>query len=120
MRKILHYLVVLLFLFAAFGCGNTCWFCKKKPQTETNLGQGRKMVAVYNMGITNIQLDSICVADTLSMNFEDWLNTYFVDFETGDTVYKHTFIKSLANKNEIVYVVTEWKDSLAIMKRITK
>ena len=54
------------------------------------------------------------------MDFKDWMSTYYIDFETKDTVYKHTFIKSSIYDAEIIYVVTEWRDSLAIMKRITK
>lgn len=122
MKKFVGLLIVLSFLFTSVGCGNLHWFCKKKekPQTENVLGQGRKMIAVYNMGITNAQLDSICIADTLSLNFEDWVNAFFVDYETRDTVYKHTFIKTFSDKKEAIYIVTEWKDSLAIIKRVTK
>ena len=121
MKKIIGFLVIFVLIFSTIGCGNCHWFCKKKPtETENVLGSGRKMVALYNKGITNAQLDSICVADTLSMDFNDWLNTFFVDYETRDTIFKHTFIKSTGGKNEAIYVVTEWKDSLAIIKRVTK
>lgn len=109
----------MLLFFLVISCGNTCWFCKKKP-TEPTYGQGKTMVSVYNMGITNAQLDSICVADTLSLDFNDWLNGYFVDFETRDTVFKHTFIKCANKPNETIYIVTEWRDSLAIIKRVRK
>ena len=121
MKRFIGFLILFALIFTAAGCGNSWWFCKKKPAEQENvMGVGRKMVAIYNIGITNAQLDSICVADTLSMDFNDWLNTYFIDYETRDTVFKHTFVKSLADKQEAIYIVTEWKDSLAIIKRVTK
>lgn len=117
-----HLSKVLAFLLGAIlivGCGNLRWFCKKPSTDEpTTVTYGSGMVAVYNMGITNHQLDSICLADALSQDFNDWLSTFFIDYETRDTVYKHTFIKTMSEGVEEIYVVTEWRDSLAIMKRV--
>ena len=112
-------LSVLLCLVIAISCGNTHWFCKKKDQ-DINYGTGKTMVAVYNMGITDRQLDSICLADGLSQDFDEWANAYYIDYETRDTVFKHTFIKVFGNNQEEIYIVTEWKDSLAIIKRVRK
>lgn len=109
---------MLLFFFVV-SCGNTGWFCRKKP-SEPVLGQGKTMVSVYNMGITNAQLDSICLADTLSLDFNGWINAYYIDYETRDTVFKHTYIKHAEKRNETIYIVTEWRDSLAINKRVRK
>lgn len=118
MEKLTKFLTVMLLFFLVLSCGNTGWLCRKK--TEQTYSQSPQMVSIYNMGITNAQLDSICIADTLSMDFNDWLNGYFIDFETRDTIFKHTFIKTIKGKQEAIYVVTEWKDSLAIMKRVKK
>ena len=113
---------VLAFLLGAVlivGCGNLRWFCKKQNTDDPQVTYGSSgMVAVYNMGITHHQLDSICLADALSQDFDDWLSTFFIDYETKDTVYKHTFIKRMDDSGEEIYVVTEWRDSLAIMKRV--
>lgn len=117
MKKLNKILTFFIMFFMLIGCGNT-W--KLKHQPDQNLGHGVTMVSVYNMGITNHQLDSICLADGLSNDFEDWVNAYFIDYETADTVYKHTFIKSMDKNGETIYVVTEWKDSLAINKRVRK
>lgn len=118
MEKLTKFLTVMLLFFLVLSCGNTGWFCRKK--TEQTYSQSPQMVSIYNMGITNAQLDSICVADTLSLDFNDWLNGYFVDFETRDTVFKHTFIKCANKPNETIYIVTEWRDSLSIIKRVRK
>ena len=118
MKKLEKLLTITLLFFTVLSCGNTSWFCKKKAYNT--YGQKQNMVSIYNMGITNSQLDSICIADGLSQNFNDWLNGYFIDFETKDTIFKHTFIKTLENNNDVIYIVTEWKDSLAINKRVRK
>jgi len=118
MEKLTKFLTVVLLFFTVLSCGNTCWFAKKNQ--DQTYGQSRGMVSVYNMGITTAQLDSICLADALSQDFNDWLNGYFIDFETKDTVFKHTFIKTIEGKQEVIYIVTEWRDSLAINKRVRK
>lgn len=103
----------------AIGCGGTHRFCYKNDQ-DINYGSSRVMKSIYEMGVTNHQLDSICVVDGLSQDFNNWINTYYIDYETRDTIYKHTFIKRIDLNEEVIYVVTEWKDSLAIIKRVRK
>ncbi len=120
MKQFIKFITLLILAIGIVSCGNCHWFCRHNQPEETTLGSGRTMLSAYNFGITNAQLDSICRADSLSMNFEDWVNTYYIDFESKDTVYKHTFIKSSIYDAEVIYIVTEWRDSLAIMKRITK
>lgn len=119
MKHLTKVLTVLVGAILIVGCGNLRWFGKKQTPVEPpTVTYGTGMVAVYNMGITDRQLDSICLADALSQDFADWLSTYFIDYETKDTVYKHTFIKKMGQGGEEIYVVTEWRDSLAIMKRV--
>ncbi len=119
MGKINKIIAYVLTLFLLIGCGNTHWFCKKSNSGEDiNYGSAKTLIAVYNMGITDRQLDSICLADGLSQDFNDWANAFFIDYETRDTVFKHTFVKYYGDDGEAVYIVTEWRDSLAIMKRV--
>ena len=121
MKKFSKVLAVFFCLVTAIACGNTHWFCKQKQQDEpVVLGQSSKMVSVYNMGIKDYQLDSICHADGLSNDFKDWVNAFFIDYETKDTIFKHTFIKVYNDNQEEIYIVTEWRDSLAINKRVRK
>lgn len=119
MGKIKKLLTVAILFFSVISCGNTGWFCRKNQNLSYG-ANGKHMISVYDMGITTKQLDSICVADALSQNFNDWINGYFIDFETRDTVFKHTFIKTNNPDEEVIYIVTEWRDSLAIVKRIKK
>ena len=121
MKQFTKIIAFLVLTIGIAGCGNCHWFCRHKQlvPTEITLGGGRTMLSAYNFEVSDAQLDSICRADSLSPDFNDWMSTYYIDFETKDTVYKHTFIKSTVYDAEIVYVVTEWLDSLVIMKRIT-
>lgn len=116
MGKVKNFLLITLLFLLALGCGNTRRLPNKNQPT---FGYGGTMLAVYEMAVTNTQLDSICLADTLSMDFNKWINGFYVDYETRDTVFKHTFIKNTGGK-ETIYIVTEWSDSLAITKRIRK
>lgn len=77
-----------------------------------------KLVSVYDMPVTVHQLDSICLADTLSINLNDWLGSRYVEYGTIDTVYKYTFIKHMGTDQETIYVISEYRDSLSINKRI--
>ena len=120
MKKLTKFLMISFLVLGLVGCNGLCLFQKQKQPEGNTFGSGKQMVVLYNMGITNHQLDSICVADTLSVDFNDWHNACFVDHETGDSIYRHTFIKNTKDKRETIYIVTEWKDSLSIIKRVKR
>lgn len=100
------------------GCGLT----KKTPTAgwyneAANVGA---LVTIYNVPVSVHQLDSICVADGLSQNLADWNRSFYIDFESRDTVYKYTFIKVMNKEAEEVYILSEFKNGLTIHKRAKK
>ena len=61
-----------------FGCGGS--------KHSTNTVYGERMMNSYVMeNVTQRQVDSICVADSLP-NFNKWVGSIYVDFETRQTV----------------------------------
>ena len=61
------------------------------------------------MEINTAQLDSICVADTLIADLNEWFPSYFVDEETGKTIAKYIYIKQ-NSKLRTFYILTIYED----------
>ena len=66
------------------------------------------------------QFDSICVADTLDKDLENWHMLPLRDYESKDNVSQYIYIKSLG-ENESIYRLQIINDSTyKITKRITR
>ena len=113
-KNILKVFILSVFTWVIFGCGGPRTL---SSQDWYNVPNNGKLYTVYDMPVTVHQLDSICMADTLSMNLYDWLNSHYVEYGTRDTVFKYTFIKHMGTELETIYVISEFRDSLAINKR---
>lgn len=92
-----------------FSCGNSNKAGKNDYRMQT----------VIEMRASEYQLDSICKADTLSQNIDDWLNAEFVSYETGDTIPKYVWIKQWSCGTLIKYVITGKVEPFMIEKTIT-
>lgn len=98
-------------IFIVFGCSGT--------KHSSNTVYGETMRNSYVMeNVTQRQLDSICVADTLP-NIKEWTGSIFVDFETRQTVVKRICMKSKEPK-QILYVIIGEKEPYKIERRITE
>lgn len=108
MRKLLSKItMVVTIICLIIGCGTT--------RKVTNGG-----MYGYTSVINRQQLDSICVADTLSIAFDGWIPLTFIDYEMNREMYKYMFIKSIEEDNEIIYIVVPTDSLFKITKRITK
>lgn len=114
MKRLFLIVGTLIALLILVACGNTA----KTQKTDWYYTAGSRMVSVYDMPVTTFQLDSICMADTLSNNLQNWHRAMYIDFETRDTLYKYTFIKKYSETEEAIYIINEYRDSLSINKRI--
>lgn len=97
--------------FMVFGCGGT------KHSSNTIYGETMRNSYVME-NVTQRQLDSICVADTLP-NINEWTGSIFVDFETRQTVVKRICLKSKEPK-QILYVIIGEKEPYKVERRITE
>lgn len=94
-----------------FGCGGS--------KHSTNTVYGERMMNSYVMeNVTQRQVDSICVADTLP-NFNEWVGSIYVDFETRQTVVKRIYMKSKEPK-QILYVIIGEEEPYKVERRITE
>ena len=94
-----------------FGCGGS--------KHSTNTVYGERMMNSYVMeNVTQRQVDSICVADTLP-NFKEWVGSIYVDFETRQTVVKRIYMKSKEPK-QILYVIVGEEEPYKVERRITE
>lgn len=94
-------------------CGNTSNVSKKKDITF-----GTSMKVSYEMMATRMQVDSICVADTLPQ-MDSWLASSFKDYETGAVQVKRMYIKK-NDKNEIIYIILGNEQPYKVTRRITE
>jgi len=111
------FILFILLIFTLIGCGHSRRL--SKSDKYDNLGYGVSYYA-FNMKVLPYQIDSVCNADGISNNLNDWKKSAYIDFETSDTVKKYMFIKSISNDNECIYVITEFRDSTLMNKRIKK
>lgn len=108
MRKILIFITAMAIVFS-------CSTSRKAVKTD----YGFSMQMLIDKPFTEWQLDSICKADTLSTNLEDWLNTEFESYETGRTIYKYIWIKQWNDGTLFRYIITGTKEPYMFQKTVT-
>ena len=74
----------------------------------------------FERTMTVVQIDSLCRADTLALDLEDWICAEFVDYETGNVVKKYSYIKELTDTTEIMYIITQKDSTYKVLKRIVE
>lgn len=96
MKKIILLLLSLIFL-------TTCNPSKHViiPNNEYDKQYATEMI------VTKAQLDSICIADTLSQSFQDWYCAAFVDYQTNKSKEKKIYGKYTKNKR-IYYILSPY------------
>lgn len=107
MKKLL--LIILCVVFS----------CSPKITQSPSPWDSAVIIELYNQMFSKEQFDSICIADTLSTNFNDWGKIQFINDETEALETEYTFIKGLF-ENEIIYraETTNKIDSIRVTKRI--
>ena len=111
MKKIFITLVMVISMFL-FSC-----------KTKENFGEitfgTSSMQSLYEMTITQNQIDSICEADMLP-NYSEWIKARFTDYETNTVFVKRMYLKSCSDKNEIIYILVGENEPYKIIKRIAE
>ena len=111
-------LVFFFILFSFVSCGplNKVRQGKNKENTEITFGASQMMKQVtheYNA----YQIDSMCVADVLPLNFNGWIKRTYSDYETNQNIVRYMFIKELNEYNEMIYIVTPRGEMFIVAKR---
>ena len=117
-RKLLSLIVLFSIIFSFTGCG----LLKKTPtkdetnDTEIVMGTTQNMYQVtheYNAR----QIDSMCVADVLPRDLNDWIRRAYNDYETMEYVTRYMYIKELNDNREMIYIVTPRGEIYVVSKR---
>lgn len=106
-HSIIPFIITILFVLS-------CGVSKKNTTTENPTS----MRILLDTTFTEIQFDSLCVADTINPNYKKWLTMSFVDYETNKTINEYTYIKTL-NEDEIMYRLIINETEYNIIKRLT-
>ena len=101
-------------IFLLMGCGTVK---ETTSQEWTEIGLDGYMVKTFDRELTPIQLDSLCVADTLSRNLNEWIRMPFYNVETQKQVIQYLYIK--ASDNETLYTVQEMSNNVYYVTRRT-
>lgn len=117
-NKICNFFLILLIGLCAYGCG-----LFRKAQNGS--GNGHTVIGTPAMfGRTDTinarQLDSVCVVDGLSTDLEKWLKMGFYDYETRKVVDRYAFIKTMAENEEMTYILTPIDTLYILTKRYVK
>lgn len=107
LKKLLVFLVLMV-----CACTTT-----KLPYTQE---YDNIMLNEYEGYYTPYQLDSICVADTLEPNLNNWHIIGLRDDETKENVSQYLYIKTLGEKESIYRVQKIDDNTYKITKRVTK
>lgn len=116
--KLLTFIIFISVLFSFTGCGvfTKIFHKENKDNTEIVLGAEQNMYqTTYKYSVT--QVDSMCVADYLPRNFDEWLKRSYTDYETNQTVARYLYIKELNNNNEMIYIITPKGEIYVVSKR---
>lgn len=108
-NKIIKYTLLLFLLSTLQYCG--VWHKAGKVDFRTKTLIEREFI--------QCQLDSLCVADTLSCDFNDWTNCDFITYMTNDTIHKRLWIKQWGDGTLVKYVVTGAKEPFFVEKTET-
>lgn len=114
--RFLNIFIIVLFSCFVGSCG-----LFKKVQTgndNTNVVAG----SIQNMYQTTheykqYQLDSMCVADNLPNDLDQWIKRTYQDYETSVYIDRYIYIKEMNNSYEMVYIVTQKGDIFVVSKR---
>ena len=87
----------------------SCGLFRKTQKTTQQQIDPYDVIYARTMEINTAQLDSICVADTLIADLNEWFPSYFVDEETGKTIAKYIYIKQ-NSKLRTFYILTIYED----------
>ena len=107
MKKII---LILLTVILCFSCGT------QKKTTE--LEKPTKILFLIDNIFNQQQLDSLCIADTISPNLSTWMEVAFIDYETNSPIIEKMYIKFI-NEDEIVYRIIKEGENFKITKRLT-
>ena len=101
---------------------NSCGLIKKLSQNDN--GENTTIVAggTQNMyqstyEYSQWQLDSLCNADNLPNNLNDWINRGYQDYETDAYITRYMYIKELNDNYEMIYIVTPRGEIYVVSKR---
>ncbi len=117
-NKFLTFIIFISVLFSFTGCGvfTKIFHKENKDNTEIVLGAEQNMYQT-TYSYSNAQVDSMCVADYLPRNLDEWLKRSYTDYETNQTVARYLYIKELNNNNEMIYIITPKGEIYVVSKR---
>lgn len=104
---------IIVFLFLVFFC-YSCGTTKKVVEPE----KPTKMLNLIDTIFSRQQLDSLCVADTISLDLDTWMKITFVDYESNSAIIEYSYIKTI-HEDEILYRVIKDGENFKIIKRLT-
>lgn len=100
-----------MFVLLSISCGTQ----KRITETQTD----SVMVLLIDDIFNRQQVDSLCMADGLSANINEWIALSFIDDESKDTVHEFIYIKEV-NEDEITYrIIVVDEEHFKINKRFT-
>jgi hypothetical protein len=118
-NKLFSLIVFVSLLFSFTGCGLLNKIFHKQgnnEKTEVVIGSSQNMYQV-TVEYTQMQVDSMCVADSLPEMFDCWIRRGYLDYETNESIVRYMYIKDLNDNYEMIYIITPRGEMYVVSKR---
>ena len=116
-NKIFSLVIFFSILFSMNGCGLIQKLSHKDNTDGTEIVAGTQNMYQTTYEFSQWQLDSLCNADKLPTNLNDWINRGYQDYETKVYVARYMYIKELNDNYEMIYIVTPRGEIYVVSKR---
>lgn len=119
MKNKIFSFIILVSMLLSF---NSCGLIKKLSQNDngentTIMAGGTQNMYQSTYEYSQWQLDSLCNADNLPNNLNDWINRGYQDYETDAYITRYMYIKELNDNYEMIYIVTPRGEIYVVSKR---
>ena len=95
-------IILIICVLVLVGCNPTKHLTKQNDNFDRQYA--RELI------LTESQLDSLCVADTLDKHFKEWYRAAFVDYQTNKVKEKKMYGK-WTNEKRVYYILSPYNEN---------
>lgn len=120
MKKLRTLIITLLSVLILVGCGQTNKYYSSSSNYDTEtayFGASVESMQAYVYYYTLRQVDSMCVADNLPRNLDEWITERYLDAGMGYYVIKRMYIKEYSEVSELIYIIIPREELYKVTKR---
>ena len=106
MKKLLYIIILFLILTVSCGPGRELVYENYDPEIQS------ATIMNYNYLYNKVQFDSACYNDSIPNDISLWMNSGYVDYETGNYIELHLYYKTQDSLVTEMYNLNISEDSI--------